>query len=261
MKLRIAIWACVGALVVVFWTVCISATSSTPHGIPATLVESDLPHCTRSPSPSKFLLRTSCERCYLCACRYCRGNSTESLSTSDPQHNLIQVDQRNCLFLHELLHRGAGRRASPRCVYCEFSRLLEAQQAVEESSVASQRLAKIFGGYFAAAIPLLLEFCALIGKELCDAFHRSRDQRVRILNRFSRFVDEHALRLVPAAAQIIQFVFRKQWSMPFARGRIRLRRKSDRLVAQVREIGVAVCIRGLRSKSVSAAESSRCRPL
>jgi hypothetical protein len=33
MKLRIAIWAGVGALVVVFWTLYVSATSPTPLGI------------------------------------------------------------------------------------------------------------------------------------------------------------------------------------------------------------------------------------
>ena len=33
MKLRIAIWSGVGALVVVFWTLYISATSPTPFGI------------------------------------------------------------------------------------------------------------------------------------------------------------------------------------------------------------------------------------
>jgi len=33
MKLRIAIWAAVGALVVVFWTLWMSVTSSTLHGI------------------------------------------------------------------------------------------------------------------------------------------------------------------------------------------------------------------------------------
>jgi hypothetical protein len=37
MKLRIAIWSGVGALVVVFWTLYISATSPTPLGIVWTL--------------------------------------------------------------------------------------------------------------------------------------------------------------------------------------------------------------------------------
>ena len=37
MKLRIAIWSGVGALVVVFWTLYISATSPTPLGIVRTL--------------------------------------------------------------------------------------------------------------------------------------------------------------------------------------------------------------------------------
>ena len=37
MKFRIAIWACVGALVVVFWTVYISATSPAPLGMVETL--------------------------------------------------------------------------------------------------------------------------------------------------------------------------------------------------------------------------------
>ena len=37
MKLRIAIWTGVGALVVVLWTLYISATSSTPLGIVRTL--------------------------------------------------------------------------------------------------------------------------------------------------------------------------------------------------------------------------------
>lgn len=38
MKLRIAIWVCVGALVVVFWTLYISASSPTPLGSAWTLV-------------------------------------------------------------------------------------------------------------------------------------------------------------------------------------------------------------------------------
>jgi hypothetical protein len=38
MKLRIAIWAVVGALVVVLWALYISATSTTSHAIPWTLV-------------------------------------------------------------------------------------------------------------------------------------------------------------------------------------------------------------------------------
>ena len=38
MKLRIAIWSGVGALVVVFWTLCLSATSPTPFGTMWTLV-------------------------------------------------------------------------------------------------------------------------------------------------------------------------------------------------------------------------------
>ncbi len=37
MKLRIAIWACVGALVVVFWTLYISAADSAPVGLAWTL--------------------------------------------------------------------------------------------------------------------------------------------------------------------------------------------------------------------------------
>ena len=43
MKLRIAIWAGVGALVVVFWTFYIAATSPTPHGIAWTLAYATCP--------------------------------------------------------------------------------------------------------------------------------------------------------------------------------------------------------------------------
>jgi hypothetical protein len=54
MKLRIAIWACVGALVVLFWTLWNSATSSTPNGIASTLAHLTCPVSVGGHYPLSF---------------------------------------------------------------------------------------------------------------------------------------------------------------------------------------------------------------
>lgn len=54
MKLRIAIWAGLGALVVVFWSLFLPATSSTPHGIVWTLVYLTCPVALGRHHPQSF---------------------------------------------------------------------------------------------------------------------------------------------------------------------------------------------------------------
>jgi hypothetical protein len=54
MKLRIAIWAGVGALVVIFWALYISATSATPHGSVWTLVYLTCPIALGRHHPQSF---------------------------------------------------------------------------------------------------------------------------------------------------------------------------------------------------------------
>ena len=54
MRLRIAIWAAVGALVVVFWALYLSATASTPHGIIWTLVYLTCPIALGRHHPQTF---------------------------------------------------------------------------------------------------------------------------------------------------------------------------------------------------------------
>ena len=54
MRLRIAIWAAVGALVVVFWTAYISATPSFPVGFARTLVYLTCPIALIRHSPISF---------------------------------------------------------------------------------------------------------------------------------------------------------------------------------------------------------------
>ena len=60
MKLRIAIWSGVGAIVVVFWTHYISATSPTPLGIVWTLAYLTCPnHAATLQTPLDFKLTHS----------------------------------------------------------------------------------------------------------------------------------------------------------------------------------------------------------
>jgi hypothetical protein len=54
MKPRIAIWAFLGALVVVFWALYLSATASTPHGIVWTLVYLTCPIALGRHHPQTF---------------------------------------------------------------------------------------------------------------------------------------------------------------------------------------------------------------
>src|ERR1700757_1301829 len=127
----------------------------------------------------------------------------------------------------------------------QASSLLKAQQAVEESSVAAERLAKGLRRNVVAAIPLLLEVRAFFGEELCDPLYCPCDQSIGLFDCFSGVVSELALGLVPARAQVGQFFFREQRRMPFGHsGRVGFRRKNNCLLAQVREVGITACVRG-----------------
>jgi hypothetical protein len=56
MKLRIAIWAGAGALVVLFWSLYISAISTTPHGIARVLMYLTCPISLGGRYPLNFYL-------------------------------------------------------------------------------------------------------------------------------------------------------------------------------------------------------------
>ena len=49
---------------------------------------------------------------------------------------------------------------------------------MKESTIALQRDAEVFGGYFIAAIPLLFELGAFLGENFCQAFHRRGDEAI-----------------------------------------------------------------------------------
>jgi hypothetical protein len=81
MKLRIAIWAGAGALVVVFWTLYISATVPSSHGTMWTLAYSTCP-IALARDFAQFLCCPSCERCDVCAGRRSCGTHATTFPTN-----------------------------------------------------------------------------------------------------------------------------------------------------------------------------------
>lgn len=79
MRLRIAMWTGVGALVVVLWTLYISSTSPTSLGNVRILAYLTLSHRAGSPLRPQFLFRRSYQCCYICVSWYCGGNRGTAL--------------------------------------------------------------------------------------------------------------------------------------------------------------------------------------
>jgi hypothetical protein len=94
----------------------------------------------------------------------------------------------------------AGRPGSTRTLR------LDGKQALKKGAVALQRDAEVFGRYIVAAIPLLLEFGTLLGKNFGEAFHGGGDQAVRLLYGAPGFIDESGLNPSPTGSQILQLV-------------------------------------------------------
>src|SRR5690242_3655010 len=86
------------------------------------------------------------------------------------------------------------------------SSLLDREQALEERTVTLQRNAEVLGGDVVAAIPLLLEFGAFLGKDFGKALHGGGDEAVGLFDGFARFVDESGLHFAPAISQALKFV-------------------------------------------------------
>src|SRR6202789_2306020 len=84
---------------------------------------------------------------------------------------------------------------------------LEGEQPVEEGAIAFEALAQLFGGDVVAAVPLLFKPGALLCELLRDALDHGGNQCVGLLHGAARLVDERRLHLVPAGAEVAQFIF------------------------------------------------------
>src|ERR1700761_4455718 len=84
---------------------------------------------------------------------------------------------------------------------------LKGKQPVEECAVSFEALAQLFGGDIVAAVPLLFKLVALLCKLLRDVLDHGGNQRVGLLHGVARLVDERRLHLVPAGAEVAQFIF------------------------------------------------------
>src|SRR5579872_6935895 len=84
------------------------------------------------------------------------------------------------------------------------------EQAREERPVALQSEPQILGGDVIAAVRLSFEAGALVGEDLGESLHSGGDQTVGLLHRMARLVDEAGLDRIPAIAQTLGLVLRKQ---------------------------------------------------
>jgi hypothetical protein len=75
---------------------------------------------------------------------------------------------------------------------------LGGQQSIEERPVPGERHAKIFGGGIVAGIPLGLQTLAFVREAGSKPLHEVGHERVCLLDRFTRSIDESGLNLAPA---------------------------------------------------------------
>ena len=101
----------------------------------------------------------------------------------------------------------AGEAAGGSC--CVRLRFSDGKQTLKERAVALQRDAEVFGRDIVSAIPLLLEFGTLLGKNFGQAFHGCGDQAVRLLYGSTGLIDESGLNAGPTGSQLLQFVIRE----------------------------------------------------
>src|SRR5688572_13969906 len=87
---------------------------------------------------------------------------------------------------------------------------LHRQQPREERAIALQRLTEVLRRDVAAAVPLALELCALVGEGLGEPLDRVGHQAVGALDRAARLVDEAGLDLGPLALKLVDDVGREQ---------------------------------------------------
>ena len=84
------------------------------------------------------------------------------------------------------------------------------EEPVEECAVALEGLAEVFGVYALTAGPLFFKLlalgCELLGDSLDDVGHEA----VRLLDGLARLIDEGGLNLVPARAEVVEFVVGKE---------------------------------------------------
>src|ERR1700688_102023 len=81
---------------------------------------------------------------------------------------------------------------------------------MKESTIALQRDAEVFGGYFIAAIPLLFELGAFLGENFCQAFHRRGDEAIGLLDGSTGLVNKSCLNVLPAVSQVGNLVVGEQ---------------------------------------------------
>src|ERR1700761_7696186 len=84
------------------------------------------------------------------------------------------------------------------------------QEASEESAVALQCDAQVFGRDVVSALPLLFERCTFGGEALGELLHRGGHQLVGLLDRAAWLIDKLRLDVVPARAHLGDPVFREE---------------------------------------------------
>src|SRR5262245_58145868 len=74
----------------------------------------------------------------------------------------------------------------------------------------AQRNSKVLGCHIVSATPLLFQICALSHEDFLNLFNGAGDEVVRVLNGFSRFVNEIGLNAGPTVAQFLHLALRKK---------------------------------------------------
>src|SRR6185369_16430112 len=87
---------------------------------------------------------------------------------------------------------------------------LQFQQSVEEGTIALQSKAQIFSGHVIAAVPLLFQARALVGKSFSESLHHRSNELIGVFDRPARLVDETSLNPSPLRSKLLHLRFRKQ---------------------------------------------------
>ena len=96
--------------------------------------------------------------------------------------------------------------------------VLDRKQTAEKRPIAAQRKPEILGRYARFAIQLPFEFRPFIRKYFRQAFHRPRDQTIRLLHGTAGFIHKGPLDRIPANAKLLRLIGRKERRRLFSGG-------------------------------------------
>src|SRR5947207_6512737 len=83
---------------------------------------------------------------------------------------------------------------------------LHAEQEIEERPVATQRWAQILGRYIVALGPSRFQLGALVGKDFSQTFDSCSHELIRLFDGMTWLVYKASLDVMPAAAELFQFL-------------------------------------------------------